>query len=134
MAYATVDELKARLDKNLLRQLSDDDDLGITIKTTLESALTSGSDYADNIVPSFLSETSFLKEVTLLKAQEILFRRKGYYDAADSNRDAINDMLRRGNDKREEAAHTTLNSTPQAHTTTPVDEGKWDNWFEDDVW
>lgn len=134
MAYATIEELKSRTDQNILRQLSDDNDLGIAVNDILQDALDSGSDYADNMVPSYLNTASFLKEIALVKAQEILFRRKGYIDGAKSNMEMIESMINQGAEKHQESAYPNLNSTPQAHTTTPVDEGKWDNWFEDDVW
>jgi len=132
MAYATVEELKARTDVNILRQLSDDNDYGITVENILDSALNSGTSFADNVVPEHLNDAGMLKEICLLKAQEILFRRKGYYDAADSNARGIQALLEQAEEKHVQAAHPVRDSTPKVYATESIDEGMWDNWFGED--
>ena len=131
MPYATIDELKARTDTNILRQLSDDNDYGITIESILTDALESGSDYADNVVPEFLSDETLLKEIELLKAQELLFRRKGYLEAAKSNMEQITALLNQVTDKYRESTYPERNRTPQYHTTSGIDVGDWEDWFSD---
>jgi len=133
MAYASIAELKARTDVNILRQLSDDNEYGITVENILESALNSGTDFADNVVPSHLNDSTLLKEICLLKAQEILYRRKGYLDAASSNATAIQSLLSQAEEKHIQAAHPVLDSTVKSHTTTNIDEGKWESWFREEL-
>jgi hypothetical protein len=84
-------------------------------------------------VPSHLNDSTLLKEICLLKAQEILFRRKGYLDAASSNATAIQSLLTQAEEKHIQAAHPVLDSTVKSHSTTNIDEGKWESWFREEL-
>lgn len=133
MSYGTIQELKERTDVNILRQLSDDDEFGFTVETILESALKSGSDYADNVVPKHLTDVGLLKEICLLKAQEVLYKRKGYFDAAKSNADSIEALLRQAESKHVQAAHPVLDSTVKSYSSEGIDVGEWDKYFKGEL-
>lgn len=120
--YSSIEELQRRMDVNILQQLSDDNEMGITVFDILTEALNGGTRFADNAVPGFVVETNpgILKEVELLKAQAILLRRKGYYSDAAQLDLVIKNMIESAILNHTESGRPVRDSTARYHTTTPI--------------
>ncbi len=129
---STVEELKKRIDQVVLDQLADDKISGQNLTVILESALIAGSRFAIHAVPTFLEiQPGFMKEVELLKAYEVLLRRKGYVTEAASINAAVRDMIEAAIEKHEASSKPIMDSVNRFHTTVPLHSKKeWRGAFE----
>lgn len=136
MAYATPAELKLRMDVNIIRELSDDNNAGVPISDVIDEALTSGSNYADNMIPNHLATIPLQKEVCLVKAQEVLYRRRGYFEAANELASTITSIIEAANKRMVQNAKPVLDSTNRTHTTESLHGTDWENYFRgtDEIW
>lgn len=132
MHKATVAELKKRIDEVILGQLADDKIAGQDLEVILESALTAGAQFAANAVPTYLeSNLGFIKEIELLKAYEVLLRRKGYVNEAATINRSARDMIEAAIDKHEASSKPVMDSVNRYHATRPLYSKKdWRDAFE----
>jgi len=136
MAYATLAELKLRVDTNILRELSDDNNSGVAITDVLTEALIAGSNYADSMIPDHIATIPLQKEVCLIKAQEVLYRRRSYFDAANDLAKTITSVINAANNRIVQNSKPVLDSTNRIHTTDSLHDSDWETYFRgtDDIW
>ncbi len=129
---STVEELQKRIDRVVLDQLADDKISGQNLTVILESALIAGARFATHAVPTFLEiDSGFMKEVELLKAYEVLLRRKGYVTEATAINKAVRDMIEAAIEKHEASSKPVMDSVNRFHTTRPLYSKKdWRESFE----
>jgi len=131
MSYASITDLKMRIDKNILAQLTDDDNLGVPIETVLTESLDAGTRYVNNALPSYvMNDTGFIKEVEILKAYEVLLQRKGYFDEANNINLSVRDLIKSVILKQKESAFPIRNSETRFYSDRrAVSVEEWDTAF-----
>lgn len=132
--YATVEDLRKRLDENVLRYLTDEHGYGVENEDILYSALVGASAKARNLIPAALAtDVEFVKEIELLLAIAILYRRFGYEAEASEIETSVREMLATS---VENVLNTGTVSDPQvAATDSFVSSDEWNyafTWMEDD--
>jgi len=134
MAYATVEDLMKRLDQRVVEYLSDELEMGIANSETLNSTLYGASAYIAAILPErFKTNVDFVKELELLKAMAMLYRRFGFFTEAASLEQQIDNDVKLAIDSSLESGRTEYNRDPKYYVEEPiVSKDEWRSAFEYD--
>jgi len=134
MAYATVEDLMKRLDQRVVEYLSDELEMGIANSETLNSTLYGASAYVAAILPErFKTNVDFVKELELLKAMAMLYRRFGFFTEAASLEQQIDNDVKLAIDSSLESGRTEYNRDPKYYVEESiVSKDEWRSAFEYD--
>ena len=134
MAYATVEDLMKRLDQRVVEYLSDELEMGIANSETLNSTLYGASAYIAAILPErFKTNVDFVKELELLKAMAMLYRRFGFFSEAAMLEQQVDNDVKLAIDSSLESGRTEYNRDPQYYVEEPiVSKDEWRSAFEYD--
>jgi phage gp36-like protein len=132
--YATPEDLRKRLDQRIVQYLSDELELGIENSETITSTISGASAYIAAILPErFKSNVEFVKELELLKAMAMLYRRFGYFSEASVLEQQIDNDIKLAIDSSVESGRTEYNRDPKYYAENPiVPLNEWRSAFEYD--
>jgi hypothetical protein len=128
MPYSNIEDLKNKIDRKVLTQLTDDERTGTGVEATLLEALNHGYRYVSSAVPDFLTvDNAFAKDIEQLKAYEYLLRRKGYFNEANDLSKVVKEMIQSGILKQNANSQPVLNKKTAYHCEEAiVSRTEWD--------